>query len=44
MRGEVRVSRHGYEELAADNVPVRDILDGALSLRADRIAGRQVWI
>ena len=27
-RGEVRVSLHGYEELAADDVPVRDIIDG----------------
>ncbi len=27
-RGEVRVSLHGYEELAADGVHVRDIIDG----------------
>ena len=28
VRGEVRVSLHGYEELAADQVRVRDIIDG----------------
>jgi hypothetical protein len=27
-RGEVRVSLHGYEELAADGIHVRDIMDG----------------
>lgn len=27
-RGEVRVSLHGYEELAADNVGVHEIIDG----------------
>jgi len=27
-RGEVRVSDHGYEELAADGVLVRDVVDG----------------
>ena len=27
-RGEVRVSLHGYEELAADGVHVKDIMDG----------------
>ena len=33
-RGEVRVSLHGYEELAADNVPVRDIIDGLTAAEA----------
>ena len=28
VRGEVRVSDHGYEELAADHVSVRDVIDG----------------
>ena len=27
-RGEVRVSLHGYEELAADGVPLRDVIGG----------------
>jgi len=28
VRGEVRLSVHGYEELVADNVRARDIIDG----------------
>jgi hypothetical protein len=27
-RGEVRVSAHGYEELAADQITVHDVVDG----------------
>jgi hypothetical protein len=30
-RGEVRVSLHGYEELAADNIGVHDIVEGLAS-------------
>lgn len=32
--GEVRVSPHGYEELAADNLPVRDIIEGLTNAEA----------
>lgn len=28
VRNEVRISLHGYEELAADNVKVRDVVEG----------------
>ena len=30
-RGEVRVSAHGYDELAADHVAVREVVDGLAS-------------
>jgi Domain of unknown function (DUF4258) len=33
-RGDVRVSLHGYEELVADNVLVRDIIDGLTGAEA----------
>ena len=32
--GEVRVSLHGYEEIAAANVPVRNIIDGLAGAEA----------
>ena len=28
VRGDVRVSLHGYEELAADGILMRDVIDG----------------
>ena len=30
-RGEVRVSAHGYEELAADQITVHDVVDGLVA-------------
>lgn len=30
-KGEIRVSEHGYEELAADGIAVREIVAGALN-------------
>jgi hypothetical protein len=30
-RGEVRVSAHGYEELAADQIAVRDVVEGLVA-------------
>lgn len=47
-RGEVRVSEHGYDELAADAILVRDVAAGAprrSSSRATRIlpGGRAYW-
>lgn len=32
-RGEVRISEHGYDELAADNLSVREIIDGVSTAR-----------
>ena len=30
QQGEVRISEHGYDELAADGITVREIVAGAL--------------
>jgi len=31
LHGEIRVSEHGYDELAADGITVREIVAGALN-------------
>ena len=31
QKGEVRVSAHGYDELAADEVQIRDVVEGLAS-------------
>lgn len=43
-RGEVRVSLHGYEELAADQVPVRAIIDGLTSAEAIHKSNQPVHV
>ena len=44
QRGEIMVSEHGYEGIAADDIRVRDIVSGVAHAYSGAIWDHLVWL